>query len=190
MNNEQELLDRATIYMKKLSQGINPLDDTVIEDNDIINNIKISRCFSYVTNLLENYHLKRKTGILIPNLSKEDINNFPYEDGSMSISEIIKRANDLLKSDDYKRFNVSKVNDILTKYGYLTSSRDNHGKMHRVITSKGEELGIKEDVRKSLYGEVYTVNLFNKEAQKYIVENILANYESDLNKINIPEILI
>lgn len=43
---ELEKIERARIYMNKLANGINPIDDSEISDADIANNIRLSRCFS------------------------------------------------------------------------------------------------------------------------------------------------
>ena len=47
-----ELLMRAKTYMDKLANGVNPLDDTPVLEDDIVNNIRISRCFFYVSDVL------------------------------------------------------------------------------------------------------------------------------------------
>ena len=42
---ELEKIKRAQMYMNKLANGINPLDDTVVPDEDIVNQVRLSRCF-------------------------------------------------------------------------------------------------------------------------------------------------
>lgn len=42
---ELEILQRAKMYIDKMAKGINPLDDTAVKDDDIIKNVRISRCF-------------------------------------------------------------------------------------------------------------------------------------------------
>lgn len=49
---EIETLERAKMYMEKLANGINPIDDAVIPDEDIVNNVRLSRCFFFVANVL------------------------------------------------------------------------------------------------------------------------------------------
>lgn len=49
---ETELMQRAKTYIDKLANGINPLDDTVIDDSDVINNVRLSRCLFYVSDVL------------------------------------------------------------------------------------------------------------------------------------------
>ena len=49
---ELETLERAKIYMEKLANGINPIDGSVIPDEDVVNNVRLSRCFFYVSDVL------------------------------------------------------------------------------------------------------------------------------------------
>ena len=41
---EKERILRAKMYVDKLANGINPLTDQPLPDEDPINNVKISRC--------------------------------------------------------------------------------------------------------------------------------------------------
>lgn len=49
---ELETLERAKMYLEKLANGINPIDGSVILDGDIVNHVRISRCFFYVSDVL------------------------------------------------------------------------------------------------------------------------------------------
>ena len=42
---ELEKIAYAKSFIDKLANGINPLDDTPIPDDDIANNVRLSRCF-------------------------------------------------------------------------------------------------------------------------------------------------
>ena len=49
---ELEKIAYAKSFIDKLANGINPLDDTPIPDDDIANNVRLSRCFFYVSDIL------------------------------------------------------------------------------------------------------------------------------------------
>ena len=51
--NEVEKIEYAKMFIDKLACGINPLDDTPIPDDDIANNVRLSRCFFYVSSILQ-----------------------------------------------------------------------------------------------------------------------------------------
>ena len=43
-----QTMERAKIYMEKLANGINPIDDSQIPDGEVVNHVRLSRCFFYV----------------------------------------------------------------------------------------------------------------------------------------------
>ena len=49
---ELETMQRAKMYLDKLANGINPLTDQPASDSDCINQVRISRCLFYVSDLL------------------------------------------------------------------------------------------------------------------------------------------
>ena len=77
---EFEILCRAKTYIDKLANGINPLNDKVLEENDVVNNVRLSRCFFYVSDVLrqviENGGLvqKSKSKRVAFNISDEEFN--------------------------------------------------------------------------------------------------------------------
>ena len=51
--NELDTLKRAKKYIDKMAQGINPLTDQSVPQTDLIANKRISKCFSYVSDILQ-----------------------------------------------------------------------------------------------------------------------------------------
>lgn len=49
---ELEKIERARMYMDKLANGIDPIDDSAIPDGDVIHNVRLSRCFFFVSDVL------------------------------------------------------------------------------------------------------------------------------------------
>ena len=45
-------VERARVYMQKLAQGINPLDDSPVPEQELINHVRLSRCFFFVADVL------------------------------------------------------------------------------------------------------------------------------------------
>ena len=50
---ELEIMQRAKAYIDQLANGINPIDGTSVADSDVINNVRISRCLFYVSDILK-----------------------------------------------------------------------------------------------------------------------------------------
>ena len=53
MEKNIEILSRAKDYMKKLANGIDPISNNKILEDSVVNNIRMSRCFTYVSDVLQ-----------------------------------------------------------------------------------------------------------------------------------------
>ena len=56
---DQKKLRVAIDWISKLANGTNPIDGSTLPDNDIVNNVHISRCLFFVSNLLEDIGKKK-----------------------------------------------------------------------------------------------------------------------------------
>ena len=172
-----EMMQRAKTYMDKLANGINPLDDTTLSENDIVNNVRISRCLFYVSDVLrqviENNGRVRKKRIPREefHISFEDIQQFPFSDTPIPISEIANRINKITQSDHMKKISHRHLSDWLISIGMLYWETNPNGKATKRPTESGNELGITTELRHGTQGD-YTVVLYNLSAQHFIIDNI------------------
>ena len=103
---ELETLERAKMYMDKLANGINPIDGSVIPDEDIVNNVRLSRCFFYVSDVLrqviENGGVTPQKKIQKEpfSLTVEQREAFEFSAIPIPISEISKRINMLSTNEN------------------------------------------------------------------------------------------
>lgn len=173
---ELETIERAKMYMEKLANGINPIDDSVIPDQDTVNNVRLSRCFFYVADvlrqLMDNGGLKqqRSTKKLPFSLSMEDRARFEYSQSPIPVSEISKRIN-VLTSEGMKPLTYKAIRDWLTSLELLTDVQDADGKMTKRPTPRGESMGILLETRNGRNG-VYFVVVYNIDAQRFILDNL------------------
>jgi len=56
---EKEKLAIAQDWVRKLANGINPLNGNAVNEDDIVNNVHISRCLFYVADMLGAYSERR-----------------------------------------------------------------------------------------------------------------------------------
>ena len=160
---ELEKIAYAKTYIEKLANGINPLTDQPVPDSDSINNVRISRCLFYVSDILrqiaENGGVsQRKTKTPIP------------------ISEITRRINELIPSEDMKKLNYKFISDWLIQAGFLALATNDDGTTTRKPTDNGLQLGITLEQRQG-QNRVYTVVVYNKVAQQFILDNLDAAIE-------------
>lgn len=179
---ELEKMQRAKMYIDQLANGINPLDNQTLSETDIVNNVKISRCLFYVSDILrqviENGGIvtKKKTpkcpfAILPSDLQKYKISNVP-----VTVSEITTQLNLLIDEDTMKKLKATSITTWLVEIGFLEIQTDNNGKNVKRPTDAGMKMGLSTQQRFGMYGD-YIVVLYNSEAQRFILDNIDAIIE-------------
>ena len=100
--------------MDKLANGISPIDDTMAPDDDLINNVRLSRCFFFVSDVLrqviENGGTKsavnKKLKKLPLEIPMEKRSQFAYSEVPIPASEIAKRINALADNDTMQKLPI------------------------------------------------------------------------------------
>ena len=138
---ELEKIAYAKTYIEKLANGINPLTDQPVSDADSINNVRISRCLFYVSDLLRQIvenggvsRIKTKTAKVPFQLDYEARKNFRYSETPIPISEITRRINELIQSEDMKKLNYKFISDWLIQAGFLVLVTNDDGTTTRKPT--------------------------------------------------------
>lgn len=176
---ELEKLQRAKMYLDKLANGINPIDNVPVPDADIINNIRLSRCLFYVSDILrqviENNGVigKTKPSKRAFSVSVEGIRNFPFSATPISVSEITKRLNALADLEVCRKLSHTAITSWLMEIGALEEKSAANGMSAKSPTRKGIEFGISTETRMGMNGE-YIVIVYSREAQQFILDNIEA----------------
>ena len=176
---ELEKIKYAKSYIDKLANGVNPLNDTVINENDVINNVRISRCLFYVSDVLKQVIQKGgvktvKKNLINFNLTDEQLSNFQYSETPIPVSEIAKRFNNLITNENMKKISHKDITKWLISIGLLCETKNPYNdKISKKPTVQGEDVGITTEVRTGLHGS-YTVTIYNKSAQEFVVDNLSA----------------
>lgn len=174
-------------FIDMLANGVNPLDGKPVSEGDIVNNVRISRCLFYVSDILrqiiENGGITKatKSGKKPFSLTDEQLQFFIYSKKSIPISEIAKRLNDLQDDEDMKKLSHTNFYGWLLDNGILCEVETKSGKKAKRPTPKGNELGVTVETRIGKNGE-YPVTVYNMDAQKLIIDNfeeILSHTKSD-----------
>ena len=172
---ELEKIAYARSFIDKLANGINPLDDTPIPEGDVVNNVRLSRCFYYVSDILRQVYENGGVGKVektIPfSVTREQISQFECSPYPISASEISRKLADIVKNPLMKSFSVPKLNQWLIQRDLLRESADSFGKIRKLPTEQGRALGICSEQKMGRNGE-YIAVLFDTRAQRFIVNNI------------------
>ena len=181
---ELETLERAKMYMEKLANGINPIDGSMIPDEDIVNNVRLSRCFFYVADVLRQVidnggvTPQKKTRKGAFSLTAEQRNAFDFSATPIPISDLSKRINSLSENENMATLGYTVIRDWLMSIGMLEDALDGNGKHTKRPTAQGENIGITLDARTGSNG-TYFVVVYNVAAQHFIMDNLDAIIEFD-----------
>lgn len=188
MATELEMLERAKGYMEKLANGINPIDDTEVSENDCINNVRLSRCFFYVADVLgkviENggtTPVRKKAGTIPFSVTDEQLKNYEFSENPIALSEIAKRINVLVNNENMKKLTYNHLADWLMSVNMLEYATKSDGTTTKYPTEAGKRLGIAVEKRQSMRGD-YMVVVYSKQAQQFIIDNMDAVLDSIVKK--------
>ena len=182
---ELEKIEYAKSFIDRLANGINPLDNSAIPDGDIVNNVRLSRCFFYVSSILQReidrerkkQSPKAKPQRLPFSIMQEQLEKFEYSTYPISVSAMARKINWLVKGDidekKMEKFSYRKINYWLHAIGMIEWREWENGKERRFPTAEGEEIGLVLEIWEK-YGRKIPIIYLSEEAQRFIIDNIEA----------------
>ena len=174
---ELEIMRHAKTYLDKLANGIDPLTDRAAPENDLINQVRISRCLLYVSDVLrqviENGGIKpvknrKKAPFMLP---VEERTRYPFGDWPTTVSVIARRLSELVDLNAMQSLKATSITAFLMQSGLLFEEESPSGKKNKRPTEAGRSLGMATDQRTGPNGD-YTVVVYNREAQQFILDNL------------------
>ena len=180
-----EIIARAQMYLEKLANGIDPLTNKEVAENDVVNNVRISRCLHYVTGILKQITTTGSFEIQKSDftLSARQLERFAYSQTPLTVSEITKRLNELADPLQYNTLKNGVITEWLTESGMLTNDVINN-KSKKRVTNNGRNIGIISEQRVNQQGSTYEAISYNLNAQHFIIDNIHAVIELNRQKAN------
>lgn len=172
---EIEIIARAQMYLEKLANGVNPLTNEEVAENDVVNNVRISRCLFYVSGILGQitstggFEIKKSNFTLSP----QQLANFEYSQTPLTVSEITKRLNHLVNPLQSSTLRNGIVTEWLAQSGMLSNVIFNN-KTKKRVTDSGRNIGIISEQRVNQQGTPYEAIMYDLNAQHFIVDNIEA----------------
>ncbi|MBQ2734563.1 MAG: hypothetical protein IJF33_01890 [Clostridia bacterium] len=179
MMTEIEKIEYTKEFIDKLAKGINPLDDTPIPEGDLVNHVRLSRCFSYVSGILGKIIEKEKrkeANHKIPKrerfyITAEQLQNFQYSEEPLSIGEFCRRMEALIDLSKVKHISRARLPLWLAHVGLLCPPAENARHYAGAPTEEGMRLGITQITYTNDYG-THTTNALGLDAQRFVVDNV------------------
>lgn len=190
---ELEKVKRAKMYIEQLANGIDPITANELPDDTILNNVRLSRCFFYVTDILQQVvenggevGKKPESQKLAFEITAEQKKKIPLSDMPILVSALCENINSVIDCIMFKKLQATRVTEWLTKKGFLQEIASQNGEKtsrRKMLTDKSSLIGITQEDRISQYGKQYPANLYSKEAQLFIIDHIdeIANAGEEQN---------
>lgn len=173
-------LNVATIYVERMAEGRNPVNNHPFGENDVMNNPNIIRCMYFVHDILEAVaDCGGEIGAVPADTkTKEQTKRFPFEvlDGfsykeDQSITHLLSQIMELVSDPDVRPFTHYPITVWLKDHGYLYEKVYDNGQKATVPTELGESIGMYLEHRKSFRGDEYDVVMYKRQAQEFVVKN-------------------
>jgi hypothetical protein len=172
---ELEIMQRAKMYMDKLAQGIDPVSGQELPEDSALNNVRLARCFFYVSGILEQVI---QNGGQVGAVEKVDFMITPEQLANVKVSpypiRITEFTDALLQAvgtSTMKKPSAVKINNWLEQQGLLVKEPTPDGKSRRIPTAAGRNLGMTTQLRQSRDGE-YLAIYYDANAQRYLLDNL------------------
>ena len=162
---ELEIMQHAKDYLDKLAKGIDPLTNREVPEQDIIHNVRISRCLSYVSEVLRQViesgwviGTPPKKGELAPYaLPFEARGRYTFGEWPLSASQIAQRLNELVDLSTMQKLKTTSITKFLLQSGLLFEEEAPSGNKNKRPTEAGWKLGISTQQRSGQNGDYTAV---------------------------------
>ena len=151
-----EKLENAIIYVERIAEGKNPVNNTIADSDDVMNDPIIIRSMFFVKDVLA--ELKDNNGIIGKtggNKKKEfpieTLDSFQYS-GVKTITRLTEQLNSGIDETVYKKLSYRTITDWLKRNGYLIETEDSKlGKKVTLTTEKAQAIGITHSLQTMLF---------------------------------------
>lgn len=187
MITELEKMERAKMYIDKMAEGINPITNEYAPENDTINNVRISRCLFYVSEILEKVianggevtQAVKSTGGSrnFFFITDEQLDRLSPRENSCYAKDIAEDIKAVTAENNTAKFQATWITEWLVSVGMLEQTEKG-----KCATDAGVSIGIESQLRQSIQKGEYFVNIYSPEAQQFIFDNIYAVIEFHYTK--------
>lgn len=175
---ELETTQRAKMYMDKLAQGIDPITNQEMADDSTLNNVRLARCFFYVSDVLgraiaNGGVIGGKPKLQDFSISAEQLAQVRISQESVRVTQLVEMISAVVDNAQMKKLSTAIITNWLLEKGFLEKQTGSDGKSRRVPTQNGLMIGLSTQKRQGQYGEYQTV-FYNDQAQQFVLDNLSA----------------
>lgn len=177
---ELEILQRAKMYMDKLAQGIDPITDREIPGDSILDNVRLARCFFYVSDILGQVianggvvGVKSKPKLQPFAIDMEQLARVQISQEPVRITQLVDMISAVVEDPQMRKLKTTVITNWLEEKGFLEKQITPDGKSKRIPTQNGIRIGLFLQTRQGQYGE-YQAVYYDPFAQQFVLDNLMA----------------
>lgn len=179
-----EIMQRAKQYIDSLANGYDPLSGRPVKEDDVVNQVRISRCLFYVSGVLQKVidnggKVQRRRNPKEPKpqkepfaVTEEQIAQLKPHAVFLSATKVAGIVNELIDTEKMQKLKTTDLIGWLLSVGMLTEVENEQGKKRRIPTPNGEMLGMKETGFVNEQGVLTQYTVYDKNAQQFIFDNL------------------
>lgn len=141
-----EKLYRVKQCIDSLAEGLNPFTGQPLPEADIVNDVRVSRSLflasAFLQEQMQGTTAKKPGKKQAFRLSLEERERVEFSSQPIPASELARRMNDAVGTQDCKKIGYRQITDWLVEVGILKLVENAVGAQRRRPTDSGEKLGI------------------------------------------------
>ena len=181
---DMKIVAHAKDYIDDLARGINPLTKTEVKEDDVINQVRISRCLFYVSDILEEVLKNGGVRMVVEQTpfdpAQLDRALLVPDSQTLPVSMLVERINEV-KPTEMKKLKITAVTGWLAAHDFLRTETVN-SKARKRPTAQGFEIGITEREKVNDFGVKYYSVLYTTPAQQFVFDHLSAIIEEGFNR--------
>ncbi len=176
---DKKTLETAIIYVKRLAEGNNPINNQPMEEDTVLNNPNVIRCMYFVKEVLEevySHNCKREKKVKEPSAIEcfrpELLTQYRYREDK-GIQSIIGQLYEPVADEGLKKIPPKVISDKLLAAGFISKVYSEEFKKNvKVPSEKGASVGMRAQ-RVDLPDCSYISIIYNEQAQKFLITNFM-----------------
>lgn len=173
---ELETMQRAKMYLDKLAQGIDPITNQEVTEDSVLNNVRLARCFFYVSDVLGKVIdnggvIGGKTKLQTFTISPEQLARVRISQEPVRVTQLVDMISAVVDNPQMEKLSTTTITNWLLDKGFLEKQIGSDGKSRRVPSQNGLVLGLSTETRQGQYGE-YQAVFYNAAAQQFVLDNL------------------
>lgn len=153
----------------------------IILSNNSLDNVRLSRCFYYVSDVLgqaiaNGGVIGSKPKLQPFTITMEQLSKVQISQEPVRVTQLVDLVSAAVEKPQMKKLSTTVITNWLLEKGFLEKQTGPDGKSRRVPTQNGLLIGLSAQTRQGQYGE-YQAVFYNVQALQFVLDNLAAMLE-------------